>query len=114
MVLFAWLMFRDQQQPVHEDAARARLAFDEPDFTACRWLIDERGRAALAEGEGGEFALVFRLGADLVTRRFPAQGVKVAIYPGALVIRPGGAGGGIVHLLSEEAEEWARKLAKPA
>ncbi len=65
-----WGLFPSHPAPVTREAARERLAFDEPDFEPARWIIDAGGRAALAENGSGEFALVLRLGADLVVRRF--------------------------------------------
>lgn len=111
MVFFAWVMFRAPSNPVTEEEARARLAFDEPDFAPVRWLIDKNGNAALAEGADGDYALVSRLGLDLVTRRFPAEAVRAAEEAGALVIRPMDPGSGTVRVRAPEAAEWARKFA---
>ena len=111
MVLAAWLAFRAPPKPVDEAAASARLEFDEPDFAPRRWLIDRDGRAALAEGANGEFALVFRLGVDLVTRRFPAGAAKAEARDGALVVRPGDPGARAVTLAGGDAALWARNIA---
>jgi hypothetical protein len=110
MVLVAWLVFRTPPAPVDEAQARDRLAFDEPDFKPGRWLLDEDGKAALAEGEGGDFALVARLGADLVTRRFRPGGAKAKVESGALFIKPAGAGGPVVRIAAPDAAAWVRKL----
>ncbi len=110
MVALAWALFRAPAQPVTEAKARERLAFDEPDFSVVSWLFDKDGRAALAEGGGGEFALVSRLGADLVTRRFSSAGARVREEAGALVIMPGDPGSRPVMLMSSAAAEWARKF----
>jgi hypothetical protein len=111
MVGVAWAFFRSPPAPVTEAAAAERLAFDEPDFRPVRWLIDREGRAAMAEGAGGDIALVSRLGIDLVTRRFPAEAVRAAEEAGALVIRPTDPGSRRLVIEAEGAAEWARKLA---
>ncbi len=110
MVALAWVFFRDPPGPVTEDAAAERLAFDEPDFRPVSWLIDGQGRAAMAEGAGGDIALVSRLGGDLVTRRFPAAAVRAAEEGGALVIRPNDPGSRRLVIAAPGAAEWARKL----
>ncbi len=111
MVLLAWVMFRAPAGPVTEAEAAARLAFDEPDFQPVNWLVDENGKAAFAEGAGGEYALVSRLGADLVTRRMPGATVHACEHGGALVIRPSDPGSTPVRLASPDAASWARKFA---
>ncbi|PQA86892.1 hypothetical protein [Hyphococcus luteus] len=111
MVGVAWAFFRSPPAPVTEAAAAERLAFDEPDFRPVRWLIDREGRAAMAEGAGGDIALVSRLGIDLVTRRFPAEAVRAAEEAGALVIRQTDPGSRRLVIEAEGAAEWARKLA---
>jgi len=113
MVATAFVFFGGAPVCVTEDKARERLAFDEPDFAPVRWLVDARGRAALAEGAGGDYALVSRLGIDLVTRRFPAGGVRAAAENGELVVRPGDPGSRKVALEAPDeigAADWARKL----
>lgn len=111
MVLFAWIMFRTPLKPVTEEEARARLALDEPDFAPAQWLFDKDGKAVLIEGAAGDFALVSRLGLDLVTRRFPARGVKAAEEAGALVIRPMDPGSRAITVVAPDAATWARKFA---
>ena len=111
MVGVAWLMFRASPAAVTRESAAERLAFDEPDFRPVRWLIDTEGRAALAEGTGGEIALISRLGLDLVTRRFPAAAVRVMEEGGALVVRPTDPGSRKLVIVADEAAEWSRKLA---
>ncbi len=110
MVGLAWAFFRAPAAPVSQQAAADRLAFDEPDFRPVRWLLDAKGRAALAEGASGEIALVSRLGVDLVTRRFPAAALKAAEEAGALVIRPSDPGSRKLVIEADGAAEWARKL----
>lgn len=111
MVFFAWIMFRTSPKPVTEEEARARLSLDEPDFAPAQWLFDKAGKAVLIEGAAGDFALVSRLGLDLVTRRFPAGGVKAKEEAGALVIKPSDPGSRAVLLNAPGAAKWARKLA---
>ncbi|MHA7873362.1 MAG: hypothetical protein ACX939_13515 [Hyphococcus sp.] len=77
MVLVARFVFPAPRDGVTLAKARERLAFDEPDFRPRDWLIDQKGRAALVEGEGGDFALVRKLGLDLLTRRFRTGGASV-------------------------------------
>ena len=110
MVLAAWAAFRGHPNPLDETAARERLAFDEPDFAPQRWLLDGQGRAALAESDRGEFALVSRLGADLVTRRFGPGGARVRIDGDALIVAPHDPGARPVRIEAAGAAEWARNL----
>jgi len=110
MVAAAWIAFRQPPVPVDEKQARERLAFDEPDFSPARWLLDREGRAALAEGVDGDFALVFRVGVDLVTRRFPAGNGVAKLQGGALVVRPADPGAISVALKGDGAADWARKI----
>ncbi len=110
MVGLAWLIFRTPSPVVTEDLARERLAFDEPDFTPIGWLIDRDGRAVLAEGADGDFALVSRLGLDLVTRRYPPAALKVSEQGGVLSVAPLDPGARRVDLAAGEAAQWARKF----
>lgn len=110
MVFIARMLFPAPAAQVTETEARERLAFDEPDFRPTRWLFDREGRAALAEGEGGDFALVSRLGLDLVTRRYSAAAVNAVAEGGALIIRPSDPGSRQITIAADAAAEWARKL----
>ncbi|WP_375206157.1 hypothetical protein [Hyphococcus sp.] len=110
MVALAWAVFRTPPGPVTQDAAAERLAFDEPDFRPQHWLIDREGRAVMAEGAGGDIALVSRLGLDLVTRRFPAGAMRVSEEDGALVVRPSDPGSRRLVIEADGAAEWARKI----
>ncbi len=112
MVTLAWLVFRAPPAPVTEDAAAERLAFDEPDFRPVTWLVDREGRAAIAEGAGGDVAIVSRLGLDLVTRRFPAAAVRAEAAEDALTIRPNDPGSRRLVIAADNAAEWARKLGR--
>lgn len=111
MVLLAWALFRAPSNPVTEEEARSRLALDEPDFRPAGWLFDRDGRSVLIEGADGDYALVSRLGLDLVTRRFDARMLKATEEAGVLTIRPGDPGARVVRLASPDAAVWARKLA---
>lgn len=111
MVAVAWMCFPNRPAAVSEPEARDRLAFDEPDFRPAEWFFDRKGAAALAEGEGGDFALVWRLGADLVTRRFRAGAIAVDAGDGALTIHPREPGARQIVLAGDGAAKWARKLA---
>ncbi len=110
MVAVAWVVFRAPPGPVTQQAAAERLAFDEPDFRPRQWLIDREGRAAIAEGNSGDIALVSRLGLDLVTRRFPAAAVRAEAADGALVVLPNDPGSRKLVIAADGAAEWARKL----
>lgn len=113
MVLAVWLVFKTPPQMIAESSARARLAFDEPDFAPVEWVFDKAGGAALAEGRAGEYALVFRHGADLVTRRFGA-GDGVAVAQGAaLTIAQTDPGSRAITLRSDDASRWAHKISGP-
>lgn len=111
MVAMAWVFFRLPPAALTKETAAERLAFDEPDFRPVRWLVDTQGRAAIAEGAGGDIALVSRLGDDLVTRRFPAAMLRVHANDGALVISPNDPGSRKLVIEAEGAAKWARKLA---
>ncbi len=111
MVLLAWAMFRAPSNPVTEVEARERLALDEPDFRPIGWLFDRDGASVLIEGAGGDYALVSRLGLDLVTRRFDPATMKATEESGVLTIRPGDPGSRAIRLVSPDAAAWARKLA---
>lgn len=108
MVATAWALFREPAEPVSERAARERLAFDEPDFNPITWLADGKGRALLAEGDAGDFALALRVGRDLVTRRFSTA--LASAEDGVLIIRLGEAGLAKVEFSSAQATIWAGKL----
>ena len=97
--------------PVTEVEARERLALDEPDFRPIGWLFDRDGASVLIEGAGGDYALVSRLGLDLVTRRFDPATMKATEESGVLTIRPGDPGSRAIRLVSPDAAAWARKLA---
>lgn len=111
MVLTARLVFPAPPAKVTREAAQKRLAFDEPDFDPIAWLEDTQGRAVIAANQAGEFALVSRLGLDLVVRRFKAGAVQAEIEGGALVLRlpdPTVPRAVIEH---RDAAIWARNLA---
>lgn len=110
MVAVAWVFFRAPGPAVTEETASERLAFDEPDFRPRQWLIDREGRAAIAEGNSGDIALVSRLGLDLVTRRFPAAAVRAEAADGVLVVLPNDPGSRKLVIAADGAAEWARKL----
>lgn len=111
MIVVARLAFPPPATLVTEEGARERLALDEPDFRPRRWLIDERGRAALAEGEDGDFVLVKRLGLDLAVRRFRPGAVKAAAENGALTIRLDDASLTKAVIEGGDAVQWAVKIA---
>ncbi len=111
MVGLAWVLLPPPPVSITEEIARERLAFDEPDFTPVRWLIDTDGRAAIAEGARGDVAIVSLLGIDLVTRRYPAAALRVAEEGGSLVIDPVDSGARAVKVQAADAALWARKFA---
>lgn len=115
LVLVAWMLFRTPPPPIDQSIASERLAFDEPDFRAARWCIDRDGTAALAQSDAGEFALVARLGADLVTRRFRAGGAAAHADGQLLIVRPNDPIARNVRLRPRDADgpaaRWARKIA---
>ena len=111
MVFVAWFFFRAPAQSVNEAAARDRLSFDEPDFAPVDWLFDEDGRAALVEGMAGEFALVFRVGGDLATRRFSPGDVGALADKDGLIVRFSDPSVGPLRLRSGGAALWAHKIA---
>ncbi|WP_395073716.1 hypothetical protein [Hyphococcus sp.] len=110
MVGMAWLIFKTPSPTITEELARERLAFDEPDFSPVQWLIDRDGRAALAEGADGDYALVSRLGLELVTRRYPGAVMKVADCDGVLIVAPLDPGATEISLAADDAAQWARKF----
>ncbi|MEX6634299.1 hypothetical protein [Hyphococcus lacteus] len=112
MVLLAWLMFRGPVPPITMKEAAGRLAFDEPDFQPLNWFIDCDGRSALVEGAGGEYALVSRLGVDLVTRRFPPGiALKTHLDGDGLTVFATDITTRSVRLCGPDAAQWASKLA---
>lgn len=113
MVLLARLFFPASPVEVTKSAAGHRLAFDEPDFAPAAWLVDGHGRAALAEGDAGDIALVVRLGADLVTRRFGVA-VPATAENGVLTIpqMEPGVGKVVIAAGDQDAALWARKLTR--
>ncbi|MEO1240734.1 MAG: hypothetical protein AAFX54_02400 [Pseudomonadota bacterium] len=110
MVAIARLLFPPPAAKVTEAAAMERLALDEPDFAAQAWLIDREGRAALAQGAAGDFALIKKLGLDLVTRRFRAGAVSVAADESALILGLGDTTLPRVVISTDDAAHWALKL----
>lgn len=115
MVLLAWLMFRGAVPPITVKEAAGRLAFDEPDFQPVNWFIDYDGQSALVEGAGGEYALVSRLGVDLVTRRFPSGGsLKAILDDDGLTVFAKDITTRSVRLCGPDAALWARKIAPPS
>ena len=83
---------------------------DEPDFEPEDWLLDTKGRAALACGKTGEFALIKGLGLDLAVRRFHAGEAKIDIRDKMIVLHLKDAGLPATVLAGESAALWARKL----
>ena len=70
LVGLARLIFPDAAATAFSaDRVRDRLAFDEPDFQATAWLIDNESSTAIALSDGGEIALIKKAGDGLVTRR---------------------------------------------
>lgn len=108
IVLATRLAFRHQSPLVTEAVAAERLAFDEPDFDPARWLFDDNWRGAVAESDSGEYAIIVRLGADLVTRRFKTA--QASVKDNELIIRPPDPGGVTARILAPEAADWARKI----
>jgi len=82
----AWAVFGARPAPIDMEHAAERLAFDEPDFEAVRWLSDEAGSAALARNLKGETALVLTHGDGLVSRRFRAGAMPARYEDGRLIV----------------------------
>lgn len=110
MVLLARLLFPAPGAKVTEAEARERLALDEPDFTPDAWLIDEQGRAALAEGASGEYALVKKVGLDLAIRRFKKGDMQVGDQEGDLVLSSGDLTLPETRISNPKASAWTLKL----
>ena len=110
MVLLAQLLFPAPAAKVTEAEARERLALDEPDFTPSAWLMDARGRAALAEGADGEYALVKKVGLDLAIRRFRKGDMQVGDREGDLVLSSGDLTLPETRILNPKASAWKLKL----
>lgn len=96
------------------DAARDRLAFDEPDFQADDWLVDADRSAAIAVSEAGDIALIKKAGDGLVTRRMRAGDLQCD-REGAdlrLAVPDHTFRGFAVHAASDsEAQRWAVRIA---
>lgn len=86
LVLIARLMFPGAAAVIDQDAAAARLRFDEPDFLPANWAIDKVRGTAIAKSKSGDFALVMVKGADLMTRRFFPDVVSIQYKDGALSV----------------------------
>jgi len=110
MVAAARLVFPAPKFAITELMASERMAFDEPDFTPLHWLMDKQGRAALAEGAGGEFILAQRLGLDLVLRRFSAGAAEAIEEDGALVVKLPDLTVPKAVIANGDASKWVRKL----
>lgn len=110
LVLVARLLFPAGRQTISKDDAKERLTFEEPDFEAIDWLIDDQGKCALAQGAAGEFALIRKLGLDLVVRRFPGEAVRASLEDGRLILRFADASFSRASLASADAPAWARKF----
>lgn len=111
MVAAVFVAFGNAGAALDEATARERLDFDEPDFEPIAFLMDEKGRAILAEGKAGDFAVVRSLGADLITRRFSAGTVKTDQSDGGLGIDLREPGLGKIVIDHPDAAHWARKCA---
>lgn len=111
MVLAVHLAFKSPAAKFQQSSVQARLAFDEPDFAPIDWLFDEEGRAALALGQGGDFALIYKHGADLVTRRIDVGAADIAVQETSLTITQTDPGSRAVTLRAGDAARWARKIA---
>lgn len=110
MVLAVQLAFKSPATRLEESSAQARLAFDEPDFAPVDWLFDEKGCAVLAHGQGGDFVLIYKHGADLVTRRIDVGAADVAVQDASLTITQTDPGSRAVTLRNKDAALWARKM----
>lgn len=110
MVLLARLLFPSPPAKVTEAEARDRLSLDEPDFMPSAWLIDQSGRAALAEGSDGEFALIKKVGLDLAIRRFRKGDMQVGDQEGDLVLESGDVTLPEIRISNPDAKAWALKL----
>lgn len=114
MVGVSFLIGAWRSAPVSEAAARERLAFDEPDFKAHRWIISRDGKAAAAVSGGGEeAAFVFSHGDRLATRRLPRGAFKVRREGGEVVAELADPSKPKLRLIarnSEEAADWAGGL----
>ena len=79
-------MFAKSAAPFTRSAAAARLEFDEPDFRASQWLVDEAAGVAAAKNANGERALVWRVGDGIVVRRLGVEQIDARDADGYLVI----------------------------
>lgn len=111
VVFVVFIAFRKKSEPLTRERACARIAFDEPDFEATEWLIDEHANAALAMNGKGEFVLARGMGDDVLTRRFRAGDAIVAQENGRLIIKLRDISVPAIGMtVGERAEPWARLL----
>ncbi len=112
LVVLARLIFGKVDTPFGLDSVRERLAFDEPDFQAVDWLIDEGAKAALARNEAGEMAIVTAHGDGLVTRRIAAGRMRAHYGDGKITVDPVDHTTGRTHFAadSETARAWLAHL----
>ena len=110
MVMAVLLVFPAASVPLDEARAQTRLGFDEPDFIPIAWLFDNHGNAVLSEGEDGSFALVYRMGSHLSTRRFQAEHIRVTMGDALRITIPGDIGASAAKITAPGADDWAQRL----
>jgi hypothetical protein len=102
---------------VTEDAAKARLRLDEPDFVQKEWMIGvDGGCAAAVSGDRHEIALVFAVGDKLASRRFRRGAVSIEKQAGAIIFRMKEPSLRKIRLLAAneaDVERWLLRLAGP-
>lgn len=115
LVAVSWLLGAMKSIAVTEEAAKDRLAFDEPDFDAAEWFFGADGKSAAAiSGDGSETALVFVLGDGLGTRRFRHGAVSIERHGAVIIFRTGEPALRSVKLAAPDAadaEQWVLRLA---
>lgn len=109
LVALSWALGGMKTIPVTLEAARERLAFDEPDFLPGEWFVGRDAKAAAVTSlNGEETALVFALGDGLATRRFRHGAIGVERAGKTVLFRLGEPSRAAVRLDGGDEESAAR------
>lgn len=113
LVAASWLLGGWRTAWASLEAARERLAFDEPDFAPADWCVGVDGKAAAAIDAGGALAVVFVVGDSLATRRLAPGAVDARVDGSSVVVRLGDISRRDVRLAAadeREARAWLGRL----
>ena len=109
----SYLLGAFRNPPITLERAVDRAAFDEPDFVAAHWLVDDLGRAAVGVSEEGEALIAFRVGDGVATRRIPVVALAATAQSDEIVVRLREPTIDAIHLKAsphKKAAEWVGRL----